>query len=581
MIISLVKISQFIFRKRIPIQHWVKTVRFLTLGLFLLILLSPSPVLTQGSNDSTITGQMMDPQGQPISGATVELYLNNEEQPRLLSETDQFGVFLFDFSTEDLTSVALNISRSHFQSISWKPTNEELMTIKTGTALRVPDITLNREISVGFWIAALVFGGVMTLIITEWMHTTLAALLGAGVLLVISLVGGVFSEKLFIFDFDQAIEFVDFNVIFLVLGMMVIIGTIERTGIFQWISYHAYRISRGKLWLLAVILMLFTSVASALLDNVTTMLLVAPISIQIGLALGINPLSLLIPEMLASNVGGIATLIGTPNNILIGSYAGLGFNDFLKDLTPGVLLVQVVLTLYVIFVFQSQFSEASETQSEDLLNLLKQNAQITEPETLKRAGIVFIGTLLLFVVGERIHLVPAVTALIGAAITLVVVNADVDEIFRVLDWSTLLFFIALFMIVGAVQEVGLISLIAAGINSLVAGNLLAATLVVIWGTGLLCLLVPTIPLTAALLPVVGFLSQVIPGAASNVLYYSLSMGSALGANNSLIGATNNMVTAGIAKRAGFPISYRDFIKIGFPAAILTLIVGSIYILLKF
>jgi Na+/H+ antiporter NhaD/arsenite permease-like protein len=189
--------------------------------------------------------------------------------------------------------------------------------------------------------------------------------------------------------------------------------------------------------------------------------------------------------------------------------------------------------------------------------------------------------LLLFIIGEHFYLIPAVTAIIGAAITLVVVNADVDEILRVVDWATLIFFIALFMIIGAVQEIGLISLIALGINNLVAGSLLGATLAVIWGVGFLCLLVPTIPLTAAFLPVVSFLSQSIPGTGNNVLYYSLSMGSALGANNSLIGATNNMVTAGIAKRAGYPITYREFIKVGFPAALLTLLIGSIYILLRF
>jgi Na+/H+ antiporter NhaD/arsenite permease-like protein len=489
-------------------------------------------------------------------------------------------VFLLDFPGEDIKIMKLDISHPHFHSITWQASDEEIETLQGEEALRVVDFTMEREISAAFWIAAAVFGGILALIITERMHSTLAALLGAGMLLFISLAGRVFGEQFYIYNFERAISYIDFNVIFLVLGMMIIVGTIERTGIFQWIAYHSYRISRGKLWLLVIILMFFTSVASALLDNVTTMLLVAPISIQIALALGANPLSLLIPEMLASNVGGIATLIGTPNNILIGSYAGLGFNDFLRDLTPGVLLVQVVITGYVIAVFQPQFRKASETRSEELLNLLKENAQITEPEVLKRAGIVFICVLILFVTGEYFHLVPAVTAIIGAPITLVVVKADVDEILRVVDWSTLLFFMALFMIIGAIQEVGLISLIATGINSLVGGNVVVATLVVAWGTGLLCLLVPTIPLTAALLPVVGFLSTAIPGS-GNALYYSLSMGSALGANNSLIGATNNMVTAGIAKRAGFPISYREFIKIGLPAAILTLIVGSVYLLIRF
>jgi Na+/H+ antiporter NhaD/arsenite permease-like protein len=539
-------------------------------------LTSPTSTIAQGSGTQSISGRAKDPQGLPIQGVEVSLYLDQETTPSLSAETNHDGVFLLDFPKEGWISLRLSLAHPHFEDFSLELSEAEASDLKAGNALRLPDIELERHLSVGFWIAALVFIGVLALIITERLNSTIAAMLGAGIILVVSLVG----KNLYIFDFDRAIEYVDFNVIFLVLGMMIIVGTIERTGIFQWVAYHAYRISRGKLWLLAVILMLFTSVASALLDNVTTMLLVAPITIQIALALNINPISLLIPEMLASNVGGIATLIGTPNNILIGSYASLGFNDFLRDLTPGVLLVQVVLTGYVILVYQSQYRQARETRSEELLALLKENARITEPDTLKKAGIVFLGTLVLFVVGEQFHLVPAVTAMIGAALTLVTVNADAEEIFRVVDWTTLLFFIALFMIVGGVQEVGLISVIAAGINNLVAGNLLAAQLVVIWGTGLFCLLVPTIPLTAALLPVVGFLSRAIPGA-GNALYYSLSMGSALGANNSLIGATNNLVTAGISKRAGFPISFREFIKIGFPAACISLLVGSIYILLRF
>jgi Na+/H+ antiporter NhaD/arsenite permease-like protein len=394
------------------------------------------------------------------------------------------------------------------------------------------------------------------------------------------MIGSALGAGTYIFNFEQAIGYVDFEVIFLVLGMMIIVGTIERTGIFQWAAYQAYRLSGGRIWLLAVILMLLTSIASALLDNVTTMLLMTPITLQIALTLGVNPLALIIPEMLASNVGGIATLIGTPNNILIGSYAGLGFNDFLRDLTPGVLIAQVVLTLYVIFIFRREYESTQGTDSQVLLNRLKENAQITQPDVLRKAGAVFIGTLILFILGESLHMEPAVTAMIGAAATLLVVRADVDDILRVVDWNTLLFFMALFMIVGAIQEVGLISFIASGIHEMVGSNLNAAILVIIWGTGMLCLLIPTIPLTAALLPVIGFLTRSVPGA-GNSLYYSLSMGSALGANNSLIGATNNLVTAGIAQRAGYPISFKAFIKNGFPAALLTLTVGTIYILIRF
>jgi Na+/H+ antiporter NhaD/arsenite permease-like protein len=511
----------------------------------------------------------------------VALFLGDHPEPQAEQETDRAGQFILDLPDLPVDSVRLEVSRPHFKPAVWQADQAALAQLSQGSSVRVPDLTLERQITAGFWIAALVFVGMLALVVTERLHTTAAALLAAAVILTISLVGQTFDEGLFVIGFEQAIGYVDFEVIFLVLGMMIIVGTIERTGIFQWTAYQAYRISRGKLWFLAVILMVLTSVASALLDNVTTMLLVAPITLQIALTLRVNPLALLIPEMLASNVGGITTLIGTPNNILIGSYAGLGFNDFLSNLTPGVLMVQVALTLYVLWVFRSSYHGDSGTDSESLLTLLREHARITEPDILRKAGAVFLVTLLLFIFGERIHLTPAVTAMIGGAATLVVVRADVEEILRVVDWTTLLFFIALFMVVGALQEVGLISLIGLGIHSLVGENLTAATLVTVWGSAMLCLLIPTVPLTAALLPVIGFLSRTIPGAGNNVLYYSLSMGSALGANNSLIGATNNMVTAGIAQRAGFPITFRTFIKVGFPAALVTLVVGTLWILIRF
>jgi Na+/H+ antiporter NhaD/arsenite permease-like protein len=511
----------------------------------------------------------------------VALFLSSSLEPHAEQETDRSGQFVLDLAESRVDSARLEVSRAHFEPTSWQADQADLAQLNEGSSVRVPDLAIERQITAGFWIAALVFAGMLVLVVTERLHTTAAALLAAAAILTISLVGQTVDEGLFVISFEQAIGYVDFEVIFLVLGMMIIVGTIERTGIFQWTAYQAYRTSRGRLWLLVIILMVLTSVASALLDNVTTMLLVAPITLQIALTLRVNPLALLIPEMLASNVGGITTLIGTPNNILIGSYAGLGFNDFLRNLTPGVLMVQVALTLYVLWVFRKSYHGDSGTDSESLLALLKEHARITEPGLLRKAGAVFLVTLVLFIVGEQIHLTPAVTAMIGGAATLVVVRADVEEILRVVDWTTLLFFIALFMVVGALQEVGLISLIGLGIHSLVGENLTAAMLVTIWGSAMLCLLIPTVPLTAALLPVVGFLSRTIPGTGNNVLYYSLSMGSALGANNSLIGATNNMVTAGIAQRAGFPLTFRTFIKVGFPAAMVTLVVGTVWILIRF
>ena len=548
--------------------------------LLLLAFFAHHSVSAQATNLASLSGKVADAQGLPVGEAEIALQINGVHETEYHAETSPDGVYLLDFPIDNIESLALQITHPHFKTSTWTASEEEISFITNGADVRVPDIQLDRKLTPGFWVATIVFIVVLVLIMSERLHTTAAALLGAAIILTISMIGSALGSGFYIFGFEQAIEYVDFEVIFLVLGMMIIVGTIERTGIFQWTAYQAYRIAQGRIWLLAMILMLLTSVASALLDNVTTMLLMTPITLQIAFTLGVNPLSLIIPEMLASNVGGIATLIGTPNNILIGSYAALGFNDFLRDLTPGVLIVQVAITAYVIYFFRQEYKSNDEIDSTILLDRLKENAQITQPEVLKKAGAVFIGTLLLFIIGERLHLVPAVTAMIGAAGTLLVVRADTEEILKVVDWSTLLFFMALFMIVGAIQEVGLISYIASGIHGLVADNLTAAILVTIWGTGMLCLLIPTIPLTAALLPVIGFLTRSIPGA-GNALYYSLSMGSALGANNSLIGATNNMVTAGITQRAGYPISYKAFIKIGFPGALLTLMVGTAYILIRF
>jgi Na+/H+ antiporter NhaD/arsenite permease-like protein len=299
------------------------------------------------------------------------------------------------------------------------------------------------------------------------------------------------------------------------------------------------------------------------------------------LAMEINPLSLLLPEVLASNVGGISTLIGTPTNILIGSYAGLSFNDFLTKLTPGVLVAQAALTLYVILRYRAQFLVRSKGPSQTLLERLRESGQITQPAKLRKARVIFGGTLLLFVLGERFHLVPAVTAILGAVAMLLWVTPDIESMLKVVDWTTLMFFISLFIVVGAIPEVGLISIIAETIGKIVGDNLTMAMVVIVWASAFLSGVIANIPFTAAMLPVVGFLTRTIPGASSGALFFALSVGSAMGGNSSLIGASANLVTAGIAERAGYRITYAEFFKVGMPAMIITVVVGTLWLLLQF
>jgi Na+/H+ antiporter NhaD/arsenite permease-like protein len=311
------------------------------------------------------------------------------------------------------------------------------------------------------------------------------------------------------------------------------------------------------------------------------MLLMAPISMQLGLALGIDPLALIIPEVLASNVGGISTLIGTPTNILIGAYAGIGFNGFLINQTTGVVLALAVMAGYVLFHYREEWRKTSGGISQALYDRLEENARIQKPEALWKSGLVFALVLVAFVVGERFHVVPAIPALVGATVLLIWVEPDVDQMIRAVDWTTLVFFMALFIVVGAVQEVGLISLIAGAIGRLIGQNLVLGVFLIVFGVGTLSTAIANIPIAVAMLPVVRFLTGTVPGADSQVLYYALSMGAAMGGNGLLIGGEANLVTAGITQRAGSPISFVEFLKVGLPVTYLTLAAGFLWLLLRF
>ena len=458
-----------------------------------------------------------------------------------------------------------------------------MQSLRSSGSVVLPEITLLRRINLSFWIATLVFIGMLLLIALGKLHSTLAALLGAATIFAFSYLGRPISEEFFIFDFAGALRFVDWNVIFLIMGMMIIIAAVERTGIFQWLAFSAYKLSGGRVWLLMPILMIFTGIASALLDNVTTMLLMTPITVQIALAMGINPLVLLLPEVMSSNVAGISTLVGTPTNILIGSYGKISFNSFLSNLTPGVLLAMVGLIIYSEYIYRKDLHSDDEDEgiSKLLLENLSERARITEPAHLKKAGVVGAFMLVLFVTGESIHLLPAVTAIMGATALLVWIRPDIEEMIEAVDWTTLVFFITLFIVVGAIQEVGLISFIADAIGRLVGGNLLVGVLAVTWLSALLSTIIANIPFTAAMLPVIGYLTATVPGAESKVLFYCLSVGSAMGGNGSLIGASANMVTSGIAERAGYPISYTHFMKKGLPALFITVGLASLWLILRF
>jgi len=528
-----------------------------------------------------LVGEVIDPQGVPVFDAEVKALTSGRQEPLAEAHSQEDGSWVLTFPEMPLNDLRIEVSTPHFRTQIIDLQESELRTLNQDDIYQLEVVVLERSVSIGFWIATIVFVGVLLLIAFELLHSTTAALAGVSIIFLTSYIGGALNPNLYILTFERALSYIDWEVVFLVMGMMIIIAIVEGTGIFQWLAFQAYRVSRGRTWLLVLILMSITAIASALLDNFTTMLLMTPISLQIGLALGINPLALIIPQVLASNVGGISTLVGTPTNILIGAYAGISFTDFLVNQTVGVVIALIVMAGFILLFYRKEYRKQSGGISPMLYQKLEENARIEDPKGLWKSGVVFGLVLIGFVLGERIHLTLAVTAIAGATLLLIWLKPDVQHMIKAVDWTTLVFFMTLFMIVGAIQEVGLISLAAEGMSQLIGENLVLGIFVIVFGVGTLSTVIANIPLTAAMLPIVRFLTATIPGAQNQVLFYALSMGAAMGGNGTLIGGEANLVTAGITEQANTPITFKEFLKVGLPVTFLTLTVGFLWLLFRF
>ena len=442
--------------------------------------------------------------------------------------------------------------------------------------------TLERRITPAFWIAALILLGVYALLAAELMHRTLAALLGASLLLFITYTLGTFDKSYFILSFEDAMRAIDMNVIFLLMGMMIIVGVLKKTGLFQWLAYKSYALARGNVFVLAGILMAVTAVASAFLDNVTTMLLMVPVTIEIAITLKINPMAFLVPEVFASNVGGTATLIGDPPNILIGSYARLSFGDFVVNLTGIVALCMVVTLIYFIFWYRQAYRQAEVKDVARTIAFLREEYRITDWKLLIYSLTLLAFTILLFILHGLTHMEPSIAALMGAMLLLVVSRVDIVEMLEhEVEWTTLVFFIALFMVIAGAEETGLIQMIAEWVRDVSKGNLTVAVLMVLWVSAIASAFIDNIPFTATMLPIVAFLNQSIPGAESGVLWWALALGACFGGNGTLIGASANLVTVGMAEKAGYHISFLDYLKACFAPMLITVAISSIYLLIYY
>jgi Na+/H+ antiporter NhaD/arsenite permease-like protein len=419
--------------------------------------------------------------------------------------------------------------------------------------------------------AIAVFLAAYVLIATEWVHRLIAVLGGAAIML---LIGATDAEHSF-FSEDTG---VDWNVIFLLLGMMIIVGILRLTGVFEFLAIWAAKKARGRPFLIMVVFVLITAVLSAVLDNVTTVLLIAPVTLLVCRRLAVPPVPYLIAEVMASNIGGTATLIGDPPNIIIGSRAGLSFNDFLANLTPIIAIALAVFLVLCRIMFRSAFRYDPERVAKVMA--LNEREAITRPRLLVYGLIVLALVIAGFVLHSVVGFEPSVVALLGAGLLILVARLEPRAYFREVEWETLLFFAGLFIMVGSLVNLGIIDAVGEAATALVGDNYLGATTALLFGSALLSGVVDNIPYVTTMAPLVHDLAGS-AGTHAQPLWWALALGADLGGNLTAIGASANVVVLGIAKKNDHPISFWQFTKYGLIVTAITVGICWPYLWLRY
>jgi Na+/H+ antiporter NhaD/arsenite permease-like protein len=408
----------------------------------------------------------------------------------------------------------------------------------------------------------------LALIASERIHRTKIALLGAAI--VVLFVGGEYGQK-------EAVDAVDFNTIGLLAGMMILVHVTQQTGVYDYIAIKAGQLSRGDPFLVVLSLAGTTALLSAFLDNLTTILLVVPITFLLADTLDVDPIPLIVIEVIASNIGGTATLIGDPPNIIIAGATGLSFNEFIVNLAPVVVVAFAVVVggLYLYFRRHLQIDERSRR----FVMELDARASIRDWDELRRTVPVLVLTVLAFFAHQALHIEPATVALTGATVLLLVTRVPLEESLSKIEWPTLFFFVALFVMVGALEATGAIDEVAESIQDLTGGDRTAELLGIIWLGGIGSAVVDNIPFTTAMIPVVDGLQGQDGG--DDAYWWALSLGACFGGNATIIAAAANVAAAGLTERAGRPIGFMRFLRIGVPATLVSLALASGYVSLRY
>lgn len=423
------------------------------------------------------------------------------------------------------------------------------------------------------WVAVAIFVGAYVLIATERVHRVAASLGGAAIILGL----GVTSSQDAFYSSETG---VDWDVIFLLLGMMLVVGVLKRTGVFEYMAIRAAKLAGGQPYRVMVLLVLVTAGASALLDNVTTVLLVVPVTLLVCERLGLHPLPFLMAEALASNIGGAATLVGDPPNIIIASRADLTFTDFLVHMLPVVLVVLAVFLILIRVMFRKALSKP--VTGVDALMALDEREAIKDPRLLLRSGIVLGVILIGFLLQRQTGISPSVVALVGAGIMILISPARPGELVEDVEWETLLFFIGLFILVGALVEVGALEQLADFMANATDSQVVPTLMVVLIGSAVVSAIVDNIPYVTAMTPVVESLIASNPALGHDgALWWALALGADFGGNATLVGASANVVVVGIAARNGLHISFWTWMKYGVPTAAMSIAIAVPYVLLRY
>jgi Na+/H+ antiporter NhaD/arsenite permease-like protein len=435
---------------------------------------------------------------------------------------------------------------------------------------------IGQEITPIILVSAFILVTVYIVLSFEFLHRTSVALIGAVSIITAALVlGSIRPEE----SFEFIVSVIDYNTIGLLLGMMIIVAILAESGVFQWIGIKASKVSKGNLWKLLLMLCTFTAVVSMFIDNVTTVLLMVPVTIAVFRIFKVSPMPFILAQGLASNVGGTATLIGDPPNIMIGSAANIDFNTFIMHMGPTV----AVSFIASLFLLRLLFRKDLRVLVQNIEQLMREDETVylKDKDLLKKSMVVLIGVIALFVVHGSLHVEPSVIALGGAAVLLAITKASPERVFHEVDWTTLLFFTGLFIIVGTAEHAGMIDILSKAAINITGGDPWLTFLIIVWISAIASAFIDNIPFTATMIPLIQTvnldpnIAALFGGLAVSPLWWGLALGANFGGNGTLIGSSAGVVAAGVSEKNGHPISFNRWFKVGFPFMIITTAIGTV------